>query len=231
MSNGNTDTLSGTESSSLRSSSPETQVYRTIRRSPRRFDPVAAIRPLRAVNRASLVPDASEDNDEQRPSSARRPLHRAVRDAERNVPIGQNDTSTTDGGTQHHGAMENLRRTVARQKRQLQLKANSLERAREELDNSKQQIAEMENELEEKAEELERLRKSEKQYRNWWLNEIQFTKLLLNKTPEPNRDIELQSYLYRDAIGAQQDRLNERDIYEISAKEMRIMQSEDEPHF
>ncbi|KAH6888781.1 hypothetical protein BKA70DRAFT_1235309 [Coprinopsis sp. MPI-PUGE-AT-0042] len=216
MSNGNTDTLSGTESSSLRSSSPETQVYRTIRRSPRRFDPVAAIRPLRAVNRASLVPDASEDNDEQRPSSARRPLHRAVRDAERNVPIGQNDTSTTDGGTQHHGAMENLRRTVARQKQ---------------LDNSKQQIAEMENELEEKAEELERLQKSEKQYRNWWLNEIQFTKLLLNKTPEPNRDIELQSYLYRDAISAQQDRLNERDIYEISAKEMRIMQSEDEPHF
>jgi chromosome segregation ATPase len=66
-----------------------------------------------------------------------------------------------------------------------------LGRIREELDNSKQHISEIEKDLEEKEEQLMLLRKNEQQYRQWWLNEIQFTKLLLNKIPDPKRDIEL----------------------------------------
>jgi chromosome segregation ATPase len=84
-----------------------------------------------------------------------------------------------------------LKVTIERQKRQLQLKIKALERAREELGAAKQQFSELEQEMEEKEEELTSLRKNERQYRNWWLNEVQFTKLLLNKIPDPNRDIEL----------------------------------------
>ena len=50
---------------------------------------------------------------------------------------------------------------------------------------------ELEEQLEEKDSQLADTRKNETQYRNWWLNEIQFSKLLLNKIPNPNRDIEL----------------------------------------
>jgi septation ring formation regulator EzrA len=84
-----------------------------------------------------------------------------------------------------------LKATVERQKHQLRTKSNALMRTREELEQSKQQYSEIEQELEERQEELLSLRKNEKQYRNWWLNEVQFTKLLLNQFPEPNRDIEL----------------------------------------
>jgi DNA-binding transcriptional regulator GbsR (MarR family) len=84
-----------------------------------------------------------------------------------------------------------MRIAMERQKRQLQVKIKSLERAREELHEAKQQFSELEKEMDEKEEELTTLRRNEQQYRNWWLNEIQFTKLLLNKVPNPNRDIEL----------------------------------------
>jgi hypothetical protein len=93
--------------------------------------------------------------------------------------------------TEHKATLKALRTTVERQKRQLRTKVNSLMRTREELEQSKQQYSEIERELEEMQEELISLCKNEKQYRNWWLNEVQFTKLLLNRFPEPNCNIEL----------------------------------------
>ncbi|KAH6904054.1 hypothetical protein BKA70DRAFT_1227049 [Coprinopsis sp. MPI-PUGE-AT-0042] len=80
---------------------------------------------------------------------------------------------------------------VERLKRQVQARKNSVERIKDELEAAKQQCAELQQELEEKESSLKRVRESESQYRNWWLNEIQFTKLLLNKVPNPNRDMDL----------------------------------------
>ncbi|KAH6901542.1 hypothetical protein BKA70DRAFT_1229711 [Coprinopsis sp. MPI-PUGE-AT-0042] len=54
-----------------------------------------------------------------------------------------------------------------------------------------ERIGELDEEAEERQSNLTQSQKNEVQYRNWWLNEIQFTKLLLNKVPDPNRDIEL----------------------------------------
>jgi outer membrane protein TolC len=84
-----------------------------------------------------------------------------------------------------------LKKTIERQKRQLRLKINALERTRDELSQARQQYSELETEMEQKEEEMTTLRKSERQYRGWWLNEIQFTKLLLSRFPEPDRDMEL----------------------------------------
>jgi predicted RNase H-like nuclease (RuvC/YqgF family) len=80
---------------------------------------------------------------------------------------------------------------VEKQQRQLKLKASTLERRNKEIKALKERIAELSEELEDKQSTLEHSQKNEVQYRNWWLNEIQFTKLLVNKIPNPNRDIEL----------------------------------------
>ncbi|KAH6911950.1 hypothetical protein BKA70DRAFT_1219148 [Coprinopsis sp. MPI-PUGE-AT-0042] len=87
---------------------------------------------------------------------------------------------------------------IARLKRQVESRKSAIKQLKTEIDDAKQECAEYRKELEEKDEELEekdeeltRVRKEEIQYRNWWLNEIQFMKLLLNKIPDPNRDIEL----------------------------------------
>ncbi|KAH6869036.1 hypothetical protein BKA70DRAFT_1452234 [Coprinopsis sp. MPI-PUGE-AT-0042] len=87
--------------------------------------------------------------------------------------------------------LDSLKATIERQKRLLRSRVKSLERVKEEVAQVKQQRAEVQNELDEKEEELANSKKNEQQYRNWWLNEIQFTKLLLNKIPDPNRDIDL----------------------------------------
>ncbi|KAH6911253.1 hypothetical protein BKA70DRAFT_1220279 [Coprinopsis sp. MPI-PUGE-AT-0042] len=86
-----------------------------------------------------------------------------------------------------------LKKTIEQQKRQLRSKINALGRTRDELSQTKQQYTELEIELEQKEEDIATLRKNERQYRNWWLNEIQFTKFLLtvNKIPEANRELEL----------------------------------------
>jgi chromosome segregation ATPase len=68
---------------------------------------------------------------------------------------------------------------------------NEVEKAKQECAEYRQELDQKDHELEEKEEELQRVRKEEEQYRNWWLNEIQFTKLLLNKIPDPKRDMDL----------------------------------------
>ncbi|KAH6883623.1 hypothetical protein BKA70DRAFT_1238324 [Coprinopsis sp. MPI-PUGE-AT-0042] len=80
---------------------------------------------------------------------------------------------------------------IERQKRQLRLKTSALGRKNKEIKALKERIAELDEEAEEKQSRLDQSEKNEVQYRNWWLNEIQFTKLLLNKIPNPNRDIDL----------------------------------------
>ncbi|KAH6893611.1 hypothetical protein BKA70DRAFT_1440389 [Coprinopsis sp. MPI-PUGE-AT-0042] len=167
MSDGTPCTLLDSETGSLSSASPETLVYRTIRRSPRRFSPLAAARPARALTDAILPSERSEDDGNQGPSfgKATKPL----RQQDSSVDVGQIDARTNNRQSQSKDATEGLKQ----------------------LGNSKQQIAEAEKGLDEKEDELAFSRKNEEQYRNWWLNEIQFTKLLLNKIPNPNRDIEL----------------------------------------
>ncbi|KAH6894796.1 hypothetical protein BKA70DRAFT_1439274 [Coprinopsis sp. MPI-PUGE-AT-0042] len=102
------------------------------------------------------------------------------------------------GPLRHNGSLDPeslvlvaLKRTIERQNHQLRSKTKALERIKEELSSARQQYSESEDELAQRDEEIVSLRKNERQYQNWWLNEIQFTKLLLNKFPEPNRDIEL----------------------------------------
>ncbi|KAH6891716.1 hypothetical protein BKA70DRAFT_1424233 [Coprinopsis sp. MPI-PUGE-AT-0042] len=173
MSEGTTDTISSSNPDNLASGSSEIQVYRTIRRSPRRFSPITATpgKPARSDGENQGIPPVTMLPIPMMPIE------------HRGDPIEETDTVEFQN--------EELRRTIDRQKRQLLLKVKCLERVREELERSKQLVAEMEKELEGKDDELTFLRKNEQQYRNWWLNEIQFTKLLLNKIPDPNRDIDL----------------------------------------
>lgn len=93
---------------------------------------------------------------------------------------------------------QELAAIISRLKRQVESRKNVIEKLRTDVEKVKQECAEYRKELEEKdleleekAKELERVQKDQRQYRNWWLNEIQFTKLLLSKIPDPNRDIEL----------------------------------------
>ncbi|KAH6899274.1 P-loop containing nucleoside triphosphate hydrolase protein [Coprinopsis sp. MPI-PUGE-AT-0042] len=86
-----------------------------------------------------------------------------------------------------------LRCKVQRLDRQLKANKSSAKRMKDDIKSLKEKIVELEEELEDKELEIQRLNKSEVQYRNWWLNEIQFTKLLLNKIPDPNRDIDLSN--------------------------------------
>ncbi|KAH6905253.1 hypothetical protein BKA70DRAFT_1226019 [Coprinopsis sp. MPI-PUGE-AT-0042] len=84
-----------------------------------------------------------------------------------------------------------ITKAVERQKRQLQLKTSTLRRRNKEIKALKERIAELDEEVQDKESMLDQSQKNEVQYRNWWLNEIQFTKLLLNKIPNPNRDVDL----------------------------------------
>ncbi|KAH6890745.1 hypothetical protein BKA70DRAFT_1441756 [Coprinopsis sp. MPI-PUGE-AT-0042] len=99
-----------------------------------------------------------------------------------------------DSDSQAAGSSESasdLLAIIERQKRQLQLKTSALARSKKEVKALKERIVELDEELEVKQSSLDQSQKNEIQYRNWWLNEIQFTKLLLNKIPNPNRDIDL----------------------------------------
>ncbi|KAH6871003.1 hypothetical protein BKA70DRAFT_1242078 [Coprinopsis sp. MPI-PUGE-AT-0042] len=84
-----------------------------------------------------------------------------------------------------------LTRSLKRMRSRLEEKKESILDLKTEIQHLKTNIEEVEKESDNKDELLEAAEKDVKQYRNWWLNEIQFMKLLLNKIPEPNRDIEL----------------------------------------
>ncbi|KAH6918198.1 hypothetical protein BKA70DRAFT_1214178 [Coprinopsis sp. MPI-PUGE-AT-0042] len=56
-----------------------------------------------------------------------------------------------------------------------QVLARAAERMKTKLEEARQQVAELQQELEEKDEALRKSQEDEVQYRNWWLNEVQFT--------------------------------------------------------
>jgi hypothetical protein len=84
-----------------------------------------------------------------------------------------------------------LKSTLARSKAKAEAKAEQVLDLRTELRHVKKEIEVAERDSDRKDELLDAARKEAEQYRTWWLNEIQFMKLMLNKVPEPNKDIDL----------------------------------------
>lgn len=84
-----------------------------------------------------------------------------------------------------------LSRDVERLQRQVASKAKTLSCTRDDLTNSRQHCAEIERELEQKEKALREAESNADQYRLWWMNEIQFTKLICTMRPGPDRDMEL----------------------------------------
>ncbi|KAH6886040.1 hypothetical protein BKA70DRAFT_1444707 [Coprinopsis sp. MPI-PUGE-AT-0042] len=186
-----TPTPSSSELDNLSSEPSDIQVHRTIRRSPRRFSPITP-----TAGRTASGDGESQGLPRGMPDYAFHTLSKRGFNAEAAMlPIPMMHIEHVDEAMDEADTVESqneeLRRIVERQRRQLLHRAKALDRLHQSLESSKQQLAEMEQELEGKEDELIFLRKNEQQYRNWWLNEIQFTKLLLNKVPDPNRDIEL----------------------------------------
>jgi chromosome segregation ATPase len=84
-----------------------------------------------------------------------------------------------------------LKSTLGRTKNRLQEKGERMLDLKAEIQRLKADLETMEKDSDRKDELLESARRETLQYRNWWLGEVQFMKLLLNKIPEPNKDVEL----------------------------------------
>ncbi|KAH6897570.1 hypothetical protein BKA70DRAFT_1231513 [Coprinopsis sp. MPI-PUGE-AT-0042] len=84
-----------------------------------------------------------------------------------------------------------LKSVLRRTKTKLEEKMEKMRDLKTEIRHMKTDIEKMEEDSDRKDELLEVARKEVEQYRNWWLNEVQFMKLMLNKIPEPNRDMDL----------------------------------------
>ncbi|KAH6888986.1 hypothetical protein BKA70DRAFT_1541093 [Coprinopsis sp. MPI-PUGE-AT-0042] len=198
--------MSEAHTTSDSSSELPTLVHRTIRRSSRRHTPVGVSRAVRTLD-GSLPTSQAEDtgrilrlgSPESTLSASSGPKDEDPFALTPDQPQPERDSGSIIIEAEHAASPQRnegplvkaLKNTIERQKQQLRSKINALERARDELSRTRQQYTEMEMDLDQKEETIAALRKSENQYRNWWLNEIQFTKLLLNKSPEPNRDMEL----------------------------------------
>jgi predicted nucleic acid-binding Zn-ribbon protein len=87
--------------------------------------------------------------------------------------------------------LEALTVALGRANRCIESKKKALSKARGELADSKAQVEELNTEIDELKERLEGAENQMSQYRNWWLNEVQFTKLILNKVPNANQDWDL----------------------------------------
>ncbi|KAH6891957.1 hypothetical protein BKA70DRAFT_1233752 [Coprinopsis sp. MPI-PUGE-AT-0042] len=96
-----------------------------------------------------------------------------------------------DAADEHEKQASLLKATIRRLKKKLEEKSEVILDLRTEMQHMKSDIERLEKESDKKDEMLEVAAQDVEQYRAWWLNEIQFMKLLLNKIPEPNRDIEL----------------------------------------
>ncbi|KAH6913557.1 hypothetical protein BKA70DRAFT_1218484 [Coprinopsis sp. MPI-PUGE-AT-0042] len=120
-------------------------------------------------------------------------------DAETDLPRGVLQArSSSSGCSLSKVEQEELKKQVSALKSALRRTKNRLEEKTEKVLDLKAEIQllkadldTMEKESDVKDELLETARKETIQYRNWWLGEVQFMKLLLNKIPEPNKDIEL----------------------------------------
>ncbi|KAH6891836.1 hypothetical protein BKA70DRAFT_1426585 [Coprinopsis sp. MPI-PUGE-AT-0042] len=84
-----------------------------------------------------------------------------------------------------------LELSLRRTKSKLEAKTEKMRNLKFEIQQMKADVERMEQDSDKKDEMLEVARKEVEQYRNWWLNEVQFMKLMLNKIPEPNRDMDL----------------------------------------
>ncbi|KAH6907339.1 hypothetical protein BKA70DRAFT_1428312 [Coprinopsis sp. MPI-PUGE-AT-0042] len=80
-----------------------------------------------------------------------------------------------------------LRRT----RRALEGKKLLLRKTREDLRIAREELEESRGEVADLTERLEAAGVTKEQYRNWWINEVQFTKLILTKVPTPNQDWDL----------------------------------------
>ncbi|KAH6901296.1 hypothetical protein BKA70DRAFT_1436337 [Coprinopsis sp. MPI-PUGE-AT-0042] len=129
---------------------------------------------LRAVN------DGPRANNRQAVFPVRQPTRR-VGSRKTMDQHGQGEEALT---IQFDGAHQRTQRT-------LDAKKAALRNTREELGIAKEELKEMREELADLTERLQVSNASKEQYRNWWINEVQFTKLILNKVPHPNQDWDL----------------------------------------
>ncbi|KAH6907120.1 hypothetical protein BKA70DRAFT_1428639 [Coprinopsis sp. MPI-PUGE-AT-0042] len=83
-----------------------------------------------------------------------------------------------------------MKSAVARLRTKVEAKTEQTLDLKTELQQMRKDMETVEQESDRKDELLDATRKDAEQYRTWWLNEIQFMKLMLNKIPEPNRDID-----------------------------------------
>jgi hypothetical protein len=83
-----------------------------------------------------------------------------------------------------------LTSALARSKAKAKAKAEQVLDLRTELQHMKRDMELVEQESDRKDELLDAAKKETEQYRKWWLNEVQFMKLMLNKIPDRNRDID-----------------------------------------
>ncbi|KAH6906911.1 hypothetical protein BKA70DRAFT_1223777 [Coprinopsis sp. MPI-PUGE-AT-0042] len=87
--------------------------------------------------------------------------------------------------------LRGMKSTVARLRTKVEAKTEQTLDLKTELQQMRKDIETMEEESNRKDELLDAAKKDAEQYQTWWLNEIQFMKLMLNKVLEPNRDIDL----------------------------------------
>ncbi|KAH6885577.1 hypothetical protein BKA70DRAFT_1444966 [Coprinopsis sp. MPI-PUGE-AT-0042] len=97
------------------------------------------------------------------------------------------ETQTSTVNNELRILAEELKRT----KRALERKKALLQTAREELAVAKEEVGEKEEEVADLTAQLESANASKDQYRSWWINEVQFTKVILSKVPNANQDWDL----------------------------------------
>ncbi|KAH6895057.1 hypothetical protein BKA70DRAFT_1232162 [Coprinopsis sp. MPI-PUGE-AT-0042] len=86
--------------------------------------------------------------------------------------------------------LRGMKSVVARLRTKVEAKTEQTLDLKAELQQMRKDMEMMEQESDRKDELLDATRKDAEQYRTWWLNEVQFMKLMLNKIPKPNRDID-----------------------------------------
>ncbi|KAH6908725.1 hypothetical protein BKA70DRAFT_1222329 [Coprinopsis sp. MPI-PUGE-AT-0042] len=139
--------------------------------------------------------EASNRGDPELPSETTGSTSRAARKrlGPNNCRLPLQGLNLGDGGPVID--KEQVLATLERLEKQALTRKKAAERMKTKLEEAKQQIAELQQELDEKDESLKSSQENEVQYRNWWLNEVQFMKLMLNKVPNPNRDVDLSQLL------------------------------------
>ncbi|KAH6901820.1 hypothetical protein BKA70DRAFT_1435825 [Coprinopsis sp. MPI-PUGE-AT-0042] len=87
--------------------------------------------------------------------------------------------------------MNDIQKELARVKRTLENRRTKLRVARDDLIVAKQELDEAQGEIAELTDRLDHANMTGDQYHNWWINEVQFTKIILSKIPNANQDWDL----------------------------------------